>query len=369
MKRSVKQDGDEMTYGSNRNQFEMLDRMVADMADAPPIYQPTQFWRKAARTIADELRAKNVSNFRRLDSPLMYFVPTFGFPGWWDSPEKYAAVLRELQPLVVEDPRLLTRTRRFLSGFEDACADYRVFLASCDDKPLHIAKASESMVGNPSEQHEFGGARFSRSMLNYLLGLCFLKRHVNTADIKVVMEIGGGFGSLGEILHCDPRNGCFYLDVDIPPPAFAATYYLQGVLGGKNVGDYNELAPQGSIEMGDLRRRFKAAVICPWQLPKVSGSVDLFVNFISFQEMEPEVVKHYLDHVDRLQTRFVLLRNLREGKQKAKNPDDVGVREPIRGVDYDAFLPNYRLAATNTEPFGYKTPDGFHSELRLYARC
>ena len=329
-----------MTLDCDKIQLEMLDRMVAGMANAPAIYQPTQFWRKATQMIADEFRREGISNFRQLAGPLTYFVPSYGFPGWWRDPDKYEAVLRELQPLSVADPRVMTRTRRFLAGVEDAYADYRVFLAACDEEPLHIAKASESSLGNPAEQYEFNGARFSRSMLNYLLGLCFLKRHVSTADIKVVMEIGGGFGTLGEILHCDPRNGCFYLDVDIPPTSFAATYYLQGVLGAKNVGTYDELTALGSLEVGNLSSRFKAAVICPWQLPKVSGALDLFVNFISFQEMEPDVVHHYLDHVERLKTRYVLLRNLREGKQKAKAPDQLGVHEPIRGADYDEFLPN-----------------------------
>lgn len=46
----------------------------------------------------------------------------------------------------------------------------------------------------------------------------------------------------------------------------------------------------------------------------------------------------------------------------------VGAREPIRGDDCDKFLPGYRLRAANIEPFGLKTVDGFHSELRGYER-
>jgi hypothetical protein len=96
--------------------------------------------------------------------------------------------------------------------------------------------------------------------------------------------------------------------------------------------------------------------------------VDLFVNFISFQEMEPDVVQNYLLHVDRLRAKFLLLRNLREGKQKVRKSGGVGVKNPIQGGDYDAFLPNYELIDTNTTPFGHQTEDGFHSELRIYQR-
>ena len=156
--------------------------------------------------------------------------------------------------------------------------------------------------------------------------------------------------------------------MDIPPTVFAAAYYLKGVLGDANVGAYDALREARELPIGEMRKRWKTVVLCPWQLPQLSGNVDLFVNFISFQEMEPAVVENYLGHVDRLSARLVLLRNLREGKQTVQAPGAIGVQEPILGGDYDKFLPNYRLVATNTEPFGFKTSDGFHSELRIYER-
>ena len=80
------------------------------------------------------------------------------------------------------------------------------------------------------------------------------------------------------------------------------------------------------------------------------------------------MVQNYLHHVDRLRAGYILMRNLREGKPKAKKPGELGVLKPITGKDYDLFLPNYQLVATNTVPFGYKTVDNFHSELRIYQR-
>lgn len=140
------------------------------------------------------------------------------------------------------------------------------------------------------------------------------------------------------------------------------------MVGEPYVRDYGSLKEKSIFDIPALSAEYKAVVLCPWQLPKIEGAIDLFVNFISFQEMEPEVVRNYLHHVDRLRARYILMRNLREGKQKAKEPGDVGVLEPIMGKDYDLFLPNYQLVATNTVPFGYKTVDNFHSELRLYQR-
>ena len=140
-----------------------------------------------------------------------------------------------------------------------------------------------------------------------------------TSDIHTVLEIGGGYGTLGEILLSDQRNNCFYIAVDIVPTAFISTYYLQQLFGENNVGDYGVLREENVLEIDTLRDRYKAVVLNSWQLPKLKGKIDLFVNFISFQEMEPEVVKNYLENVYRLGAKFVLLRNIREGKKKAKD--------------------------------------------------
>ena len=95
--------------------------------------------------------------------------------------------------------------------------------------------------------------------------------------------------------------------------------------------------------------------------------VDIDLNFISFQEMEPPVVENYLKHVKRLGARWIMLRNMREGKQK-KTAHSGGVEVPIKRDDYLAMLSDYELVEANVHPFGYQTVDGFHSELLLLKR-
>ena len=83
--------------------------------------------------------------------------------------------------------------------------------------------------------------------------------------------------------------------------------------------------------------------------------------------MEPEIVSNYLRNVSRLEAKWILLRNMREGKQIQKE-GHVGVKTPIRSDDYVSMLDNYNLVARNVHPFGYETVDGFHSELQLFKR-
>ncbi len=351
---------------AGKRAMELLRGMREDMEQQEALFQPTEFWRGASERMVRELEEGGMENFRQLAGPRGFFVPSYGPPGNLLTPGE----VERLEGVILEGAERGSKKHRTLQEAVDgsawAMADYRVFLAG--DRPEirpDLSEVSESRGGNPPDGLEIEGRCFSRSMLNYLHGLVFLKQQLGAEgmeEVRTVLEIGGGFGTLGEILHqCGPEYA--YLDVDIPPTGAVATYYL-GQIEGLKLQDYGETRELKVVPVPGAGRQM---VLCPWQLPRVRGSVDLLWNFISFQEMEPEVVRFYLGEGRRLGAKYVLLRNLREGKQKKRPGSLVGVDTPILGEDYDGFLPDYRLVATNVFPFGYRTVDGFHSELRLYA--
>lgn len=347
------------------DETKLLDRARQQLKKQGMTYQPTAFWRAASELITEELKGYGLGQFRRIPSALGYFVPNYSGSASGITPEQ-ALDLREtlLQkyPAAKKSHQALDH---FLSGAQAALSDYRVFLASQEAGRLpHLHNFCESAHGSPLEQFEWDKKRYSRSALNYLLGLCFLKRHLGDDLPRVVLEIGGGFGTLGEIWSQSDIPGWQYVNIDIPPTQGVAEYYLKNVLGKDQVSGFGDIAPSGAVTLSSLK---SAAVLCSWQIEQLVGQVDLFVNFISFQEMEPEVVQNYLHHVDRLQARWVLLRNLREGKQK-KSASHVGVETPIRADDYINMLTNYDLIERNVHPFGFQTVDGFHSELMLLKR-
>lgn len=343
----------------------LLEQMQADMAGQPALFQPTPFWQAASERIITELAAAGFADFRQLAAIRDFFVPSYGPPGNMLSPAQAAHLEATLLDTVARGSKTHLTLRQALDGEAWALADYRTFLAG--DRPEiapDLSRVSESTVGNPPDAFEIEDRRFSRSMLNYLHGLVFLKQQLGDTGIRTVLEIGGGYGTLGEILSQTGRDYA-YVDVDIPPTSAVASYYL-AQQPGIELTDYEETRGEGPIAVPAPGRQM---VLCPWQLPRLTGQVDLLWNFISFQEMEPEVVRFYLAQGARLGARYVLLRNMREGKQKRSAANPVGVDRPIRGEDYDTFLPGYRLQATNVFPFGYRTIDGYHSELRLYVKA
>lgn len=342
-----------------------LERAYSDMQTQNELYKPTAFWNDVSSKIVEEIGKQGIERFRSLPLPLSFFVPTYGIPGGGFNQEQVDGLTQWLKDTFPHAGKAQLALDQFLTGHISALADYRVLLASDNPEKLpYLHTFSESDVGSPVERFEFGDRNFSRSALNYLLGLALLKKHLGGDVPRTVLEIGGGFGSLGEVLSSAHIEGLRYIDIDIPPTSFVAGYYLSEVLGRNKVATYADTFDKTSIDIMSLPQ---ASVLCSWQIEQLQGQLDLFVNFISFQEMEPHIVQNYLQHVSRLNTRWILLRNMREGKQLRK-ADGVGVEKATLGDDYLHMLPEYELVERNVFPYGYRTVDNFHSEILLLRR-
>ena len=342
-----------------------LQKAFALLEKQSDLYRPTSFWSEASQKLAHEFEEIGIENFRRGPLALSYFVPSYGPPALGLLKEQVELLTQTFNRHYPDHKRGRLTLNAYLSGHLNALADYRVLIAAnSEPDAFGLTSFSESSVGNPNEQFTFDAKQYSRSALNYLLGLSLLKQHVDLSSVNTVLEIGGGFGTLGEILGKAPQKGLKYIDVDIPPTHFAAEYYLKTVFDNDKVASFAGLNDLSTINISNLP---DFTVMCSWQLEKLQGEVDLFVNFISFQEMEPEVVENYLGHVNRLGAKWILLRNMREGKQRATSSVS-GVRDPILDADYIKFLQHYELIERNVHPYGYQTVDGFHSELFLFHR-
>jgi len=338
--------------------------MLEDLPAQDPIHQPTSFWATAAKELLSDFETHGIETFRCLPSSSVFFVPTYGSPGNSIRAEHRDLLQERLHEEVAPDSKPALTLERMLSGQQWAEADYRVYLAgNQSSQNPKLDTVSESVTGGPLEHFCFGGRQFSRSLLNYLNAFVFLKQHVDTSSIRSVLEVGGGFGTLGEILAAEKQDYA-YTDIDIPPTSAVASYYLGNLVGGV-ARPYSQTRELTSISAAAPGERL---VLCPWQLPQLEGSCDLLVNSISFQEMEPDVVRNYCREAIRLGVRYVLLRNIREGKALKSDTRPYGVETPIKTDDYLDFFPGFRRIATNVDPYGYRTVDGFHSELQILVR-
>ena len=137
-----------------------------------------------------------------------------------------------------------------------------------------------------------------------------------------------------------------YINLDLPPMFLISEEYVANCFSRQKYKFYkNAHKNQEQLAIEDLPN---FTFLPNWKIENLCGKIDLFVNFISFQEMEPLIVKNYVKHIAKLSPSYVLLRNLKEGKQKSKG-GSLGVKNPIYSEDIKYFE-NYDLIARNIIP-------------------
>ena len=345
----------------NKKNIKILIKIFQDFRNQKKIYKPTIFWQDATEKFYKIFYKKKIKNFKRNQLANSFFIPLYNLKR-----EKSISHILSLIKKNKISKRLSSFLLDLVNGKSQALSDYRVFKAADNIKKLPLLNSfSEKDFGNSLEQFEFDNKKFSRSSLNYLLGLVFLKNSIERFVSRVTLEIGGGYGVLGEILNFSKIKNFKYINVDLPPQAYVTEMYLSELFGVSRVTSYLETREMNKINIKKLKN-FTSLV--SWQIEKLKGKIDLFVNFISFQEMEPNVVRNYLNMVIKLKPSYILLRNLREGKQ-LKQDKIIGVKKATRTQDYINYLKkDYSLLEKNVIPFGYRTFDNFNSELLLFKR-
>jgi putative sugar O-methyltransferase len=344
------------------NEFEInLSNMLSDMEAAEDLYKPTNFWSSGLPDLIKDIEKLGVENFRSHPSAAFFYVPVYAS----NTMRKWGNFLVPLANYLPS--RKKARLLRRLSRSDRAWLDYRIFKATSVKGGIALDGVSESDVGG-GERFAFDRKSYSRSMLNYLRALNLYKREAESANLSSILEIGGGYGTLGEILLKSNPDG-FYVNVDIPPVAAVSTYYLQQVFGKENVLTYTESRDLDVIDLDVLKARYKAVVLCPWQLPKLIGTVDLFANFMSFQEMEPDVVSNYINYVQPLVSGHVLVRNSALGKKTAKNLGDVGVIEQVKSAFIRDAFDAFECVASDAFVYGEENETGsYQSEVSVLRR-
>jgi len=327
------------------------------------LYEPSVFWKKALKMIEKKYLERGIKDFRSDSTNLRFFVPTYGLPG--NSFKRgFVRKIKAICSSKYGRRQLLEVEARF-NGYKEAYSDFRVFkIALSLNDPIELSKFSESKVGSPAEHFCFNNKWYSRSSLNYLLGLCFLFSLFPKFKPKTILEIGGGFGTLAEILGKSNIDNLHYLNLDLYPMESIAKDYLRSCFKKDKKRLVTKKTPSGQFSIKELET---FSFFPNYKIEDLRGSIDLFVNFISFQEMEPDIVANYIKNVQRLKPKLVLLRNLREGKQIMKG-NGLGVKKPILRDDYISMFSDYVLVQSNVTEYGFRTVDGYNSELLLLKR-
>lgn len=296
-------------------------RTLDGIETCDPIYRPTNFWGPGVRRLLDEMKSVGLDSFKSWSMAAIWFYPMYG-SGFTsttiDSTFRHAA---SVNPTVGK-----AWFETALSGAYQARRDFDAARLAWDQTrwPFDLEGLGESETGQPPQFFrlvESKRAGWTRPYLNYLLCLAALSRYVDRPP-QSFLEIGGGYGVLGEIVMSrDPDAR--YVNLDLPPLVTVSSWYL-ATLFGSRVTLYDAAIPETGAITG-----IGSASLPNWRIGDVDGPFDVFFNSFSFQEMEPDVVEHYVSQVAAKDVSYVISLNSRHGKPRATEGNDVGVIEPV----------------------------------------
>lgn len=123
--------------------------------------------------------------------------------------------------------------------------------------------------------------------------------------IKSFFEIGGGFGSNIHFLLTNYSNIKKIIYLDTVPNIYVGTEYLRHHFKGK-VKDYLHTREKDEII---FENNDELEIICipPWEIKKINANIDHFHNAASFVEMPENVVKNYVNFVNKFKTKEISL--------------------------------------------------------------
>lgn len=299
---------------------ELTRRTLEEVERCEPIYRPTTFWGPGIRSIVDDLAGRGLGTFKSWPSAGTWFYPTYG-TGF-----SRAAINAAFEAARRINYRVSRRWfRSAVGGRHHAERDFDAARLAWDQQrwPFDLERLGESEAGAPPQLLRLSpetSAAWTRPYLNYLLCLAGLSRHVD-ATPKRFLELGGGFGVLGEIvLSRDPD--AVYVDLDLPPLLTVASSYLD-TLFRERVATYESMSREGPIDVAG------SACLPSWRIRDIAGPFDVFLNSLSFQEMEPDVVERYANDVAALDVTWVVSLNSRAGKPIQTVDHPIGVRTPV----------------------------------------
>jgi putative sugar O-methyltransferase len=323
-------------------------RTLAELETCAPMYRPTNFWTGGLAQLLKDMNDHGLERFKIWPTSHIWFYPRYG-NGFSNASiaETFEAAARANQ---WANKSWVTSA---LNGSLEARRDYDIAGVCWNHErwPVDLGAFGESPIGTPPQAYQLSPSnevRFGRPYLNYLILLAALSNHVD-APPKRFLEIGGGFGVLGEIvLSHDPDAA--YVDIDIPPLATVASYYLTELFGTGRVQIYDRSAvDRGPIEVP------RSGVFPSWRIEDIAFDCDVFVNSFSFQEMEPDVVDNYVEVVCAKRVEYAVSLNSRKGTAKAQKAGEWGSLRPVTSADIVAMFEKrgYVLVGQYDEPLLY----------------
>jgi hypothetical protein len=188
---------------------------------------------------------------------------------------------------------------------KDFIHDFNAWVYSIDDVN-DCKNLAMPPLGNPYGYNVSGMIISNNSFYNDYRSF-FCSRLIDQIPHPVVAEIGGGYGGFAySLLKRDVVKT--YMNFDVPENLIVSSYYLSMAFPEKRILLYDNGPVKLDIE---TIRQYDIILLPNFMLPEIADlSVDLFINTISFSEMEFSTVAAYFGQIARACKKFFYHENL-----------------------------------------------------------
>jgi putative sugar O-methyltransferase len=310
----------------------LIEEMRRDLAAAPAIYQPGDFWDELIAANRAMLQTDGIANFKRTVSNNYYnwLVTSLRDPQiqrairrWLERPS-LAPLLNKLD----ERPSGLRTTDRKQSYSLSRTASwrYKFFVGAAWETARQgdtwglTERLSEPDIGNPIRiQHR--GRPVSQDLANSIIEFTYVARSGIVGDGCRIAEVGAGYGRLAYVFaEACPLTYCVF---DIPPALAVAQWYLTAALGAERVVPYAAGKDFAAVEPG--LKPGTVAFFTPDQLDMFpDGWFDCTQTISTLPEMPAAQAQHYLALMSAKSKRALFLKQWKRWRNPA---DEVELTE------------------------------------------
>jgi len=339
------------------NDPSLLREMMNDMKKSPEIYRPGNFWMFYVNKIAKDLEKKDLNQFRNWicgPGSIKSFgggsdVHAFHY-GWNFHPfgnifkildesfliKKYNLLINKLVKIHPVLGFLSFRGSLARQYFESSIKNNHKkawLITLLHDVNKILERVEDTKEGNP-HGFEINKKFYTLFFLKEMMQIFFIEKKIKLEKLEVVLELGSGAGiKASTFLKVNPNMT--YIILDIPPALYVAQQYLAAQ--NYKIFTYSDAKKIKSLKEINFNN-FDVICLAPWMIGHLDDiSVDIFINVFSFQEMEPWLVKNYLEKISSITKKYIYIANLKKGHSAAKK-GELGVLKRTTRQDYINFL-------------------------------
>ena len=196
--------------------------------------------------------------------------------------------------------------KRLSYGLDDQESFYRTletYLLLLDKyEKQFVDQLIETNIGNP-KYYQINKNKINFNELFIINFLSQILKYLNNEN-NIILEIGGGFGSLASKIKKIKPNSKIIL-IDLPESLNLQIYYIKSIYPDAKILLYKEFNSKflkiNQLNLNDFFKEvhFIFLPINSLDKLKIFGRfVNFFINSRSFQEMDTEIIKEYFDFIE-----------------------------------------------------------------------